>query len=142
MSSGFWSTISNLAVAVPIAGLIGAGISALVLGGMDYGQLRSSLATEIKRNTEMSKYNDEYRKENEKWRDGYAKLGSELSLANASINRMRSDQCESIRSDISDLQAKIERAYEYNSTNEMRSGLQIMMQQHQTSLQACFAARR
>ncbi|MCI8210831.1 hypothetical protein AUC61_14945 [Pseudomonas sp. S25] len=138
----FWSTISKLAVAVPIAALIGAGLSALVLGGIDYGQLKSSLDTEKSRSSELARTNDENLKVNEKWRDAYTKLSSELSAANARLVKMQNDQCESIRSDISRLQYKIEDTYGYTDSSEKRSNMQIMMRQHQESLQACFASRR
>ncbi|WP_116828829.1 hypothetical protein [Pseudomonas syringae] len=142
MSNDFWPTISKLAVAVPIAALIGAGLSALVLGGIDYGQLRSSLDSERKRSTELSQTNEEYRKANELWRDTYTKLNSELSASNGKINEMRNDQCESIRTDISRLQSKIENAYGFTNSAEQRANMQVMMRQHQDSLQACFASRR
>lgn len=140
--SVFWSTVKKLAVVVPIAALAGAGLSKLVLGGVDYGQLRSSLETEKSRNTKLEKINYEYRQANEEWRDAYTKLNSELSTANARLVSMQNDQCESIRDDISGLQYKIETAYGYGDTEEKRSNLQIIMRQHQESLRACFASRK
>ncbi|MDF4205082.1 hypothetical protein [Pseudomonas protegens] len=138
----FWATISKLAVAVPIALALGAGLSALVLGGIDYGQLKSSLDTEKTRSAQLEKLNEEFRQANEKWRDAYTKLNSELSSANARLVSMQNDQCESIRNDISRLQFKIEEAYGFVDSGEKRGNMQIMMRQHQESLQACFAARR
>lgn len=138
----FWATISKLAVAVPIALALGAGLSALVLGGIDYGQLKSSLDTEKTRSAQLEKLNEEFRQANEKWRDAYTKLNSELSSANARLVSMQNDQCESIRNDISRLQFKIEEAYGFVDSGEKRGNMQIMMRLHQESLQACFAARR
>ena len=142
MSNGFWPTVSKLAVAVPIAALIGGGLTALVLGGIDYGQLRSSLDSEKKRSTGLFQTNEEYRKANEQWRDAYTKLNSELSASNGRLNEMRNDQCESIRTDISILQRKIENAYGFVNSAEQRANMQVIMRQHQDSLQACFASRR
>ncbi|QBQ11155.1 MULTISPECIES: hypothetical protein [unclassified Pseudomonas] len=140
--SVFWGTISKLAVAVPIALAVGAGLSALVLGGIDYGQLRSSLDTEKRRSAQLEKANEQYLQAIEKWRDAYTKLSAENSSANARLVSMQNDQCESIRRDITRLQYKIEEAYGYTDSSEKRGNMQIMMRQHQESLQTCFASRK
>lgn len=140
--TGFWSTVSKLAVAVPLAGLIGAGMSAIALGGVDYGQLRSSLDTEKNRSAKLEKTNEEYRQANEKWRDAYTKQDSELSAANARLAAMQNDQCATIMSIISDLKFQIEQAYGYNDSDQKRADLQVMMRQYQESLQACFSSRK
>jgi hypothetical protein len=140
--SAYWSNVKKLALVVPIAALVGAGLSQLLLGGIDYGELRSSLKTANSRNATLEKSNDEFRRANEEWRNAYTKLNSDLSAANSRVINMQNDQCESIRSDISDLQYKIENAYGYGDTEEKRTNLQIIMKQHQESLRACFASRR
>lgn len=140
--NAFWSTISKLAVAVPIATVVGAALSAIALGGMDYGRMINALDTEKARATNLEKSNDEYRKASQNWSEAYSKLKSELVDADVKVKNMQNDQCESIRNDISDLQYKIESTYGYSNSDQKRIDLQIMMQQHQQSLQACFASRR
>ncbi|WP_100217135.1 hypothetical protein [Pseudomonas tolaasii] len=140
--SAFWSNVKKLALVVPIAAMVGAGLSQLLLGGIDYGELRGSLKTANTRNESLEKSLDEFRRANEEWRNAYTKLNSDLSNANARVINMQNDQCESIRGDISSLQYKIENAYGYGDTEEKRSNLQIIMKQHQESLRACFASRK
>lgn len=140
--SPFWSTVSKLAVAVPIAGILGAAVSAIALGGADYGRMINALDTEKARANNLEKSNDEYRKNNQNWIEAYSKLKSELADADVKVKNMQNDQCESIRNDISNLQYKIESTYGYTDSDQKRTDLQIMMQQHQQSLQACFASRR
>lgn len=138
----FWSNVKKLALIVPIAGLVGAGLSQLLVGGIDYGELRSSLKTANSRNESLEKTLGEFRQANEEWRNAYTKLNADLSAARASVADMQNDQCESIRSAISNLQYKIENAYGYGETEEKRMNLQIIMKQHQESLRACFASRK
>lgn len=140
--STFWPSVKKLALVVPIAAMVGAGLSQLLLGGIDYGELRSSLKTANSRAESLEKSLDEFRLANEEWRNAYTKLKSDLSTANARVINMQNDQCESIRSDISSLQYKIEHAYGYGYTEEMRSNLQMMMREHQESLRVCFASRK
>lgn len=140
--SAFWSNVKKLALVVPIAALVGAGGSQVLLGGIDYGELKSSLKSANSKITTLEKSNDEFRRANEEWRNAYTKMNSDLSAANARVANMQNDQCESIRNDISNLQYKIENAYGYGETEEKRTNLQIIMKQHQESLRTCFASRR
>lgn len=140
--SAFWLSVKKLALVVPIAAMVGAGLSQLLSGGIDYGELRSSLKTANSRVESLEKSLDEFRLANEEWRNGYTRLKSDLSSANARVINMQNDQCESIRTDISDLQYKIEHAYGYGYTEETRSNLQMMMREHQESLRVCFASRK
>jgi len=114
----------------------------VLLGGIDYGELKSSLKSANSKITTLEKSNDEFRRANEEWRNAYTKMNSDLSAANARVASMQNDQCESIRNDISNLQYKIENAYGYGETEEKRTNLQIIMKQHQESLRTCFASRR
>lgn len=140
--SAFWSSVKKLALVVPIAALVGAGGSQVLLGGIDYGELKSSLNTANSNNAALEKSNNEFRRANEEWRNAYTKINSDLSAANARVTNMQNDQCESIRNDISNLQYKIENAYGYGETEEKRTNLQIIMKQHQESLRSCFASRK
>ena len=140
--SAFWPSVKKLALVVPIAAMVGAGLSQLLLGGIDYGELRSSLKTANSRVESLEKSLDELRRENEEWRNGYTKLKSDLWTANARVIDMQNDQCESIRTDISSLQYKIEHAYGYGYTEETRGNLQMMMREHQESLRVCFTSRK
>ncbi|XXE47113.1 hypothetical protein J3P96_16295 [Pseudomonas sp. R3-56] len=140
--NAFWSNVKKLALIVPIAGLLGAGLSQLLMGGIDYGELRSSLKAANSRNESLEKTLDELRQANEEWRTAYTKLNADLSVAKSRVADMQNDQCESIRGVISSLQYKIENAYGYGETEERRMNLQIIMKQHQESLRACFASRK
>ncbi|MGX4728056.1 hypothetical protein [Pseudomonas corrugata] len=141
-NSAFWSSVRKLALIVPIAGLTGAGLSQLLMGGIDYGELRSSLKAANSRNESLEKTLGEFRQANEEWRTAYTKLNADLSAAKTRVADMQNDQCESIRNVISNLQYKIENAYSYDDTEEKRMNLQIIMKQHQESLRACFASRK
>lgn len=147
--SVFWSTVSKLSVAVPIATLVGAGLSALVMGGIDYGQLRTSLDVEKNRTTELRKANDELRESNdnlrdllEKWREAVAQRDTIISTTQAKLTAMQNDQCEAIRKVIDDLEDALRWADARQMSNIRRAEVNQLVSQHQQSLQSCFATRR
>ncbi|MFI8645887.1 hypothetical protein ACIGJK_13980 [Pseudomonas iridis] len=138
----FWWTVSKLAVAVPIAALFGAGVSALFMGGMDYGQLKSSLDAEKNTSLNLRKNNDELSSLLEKWREAVAQRDTVISSLQSKLSAMQNDQCEAIRQSGNGIQYSIENAELYQYGEEKRAHLLQMYEHQQKTLQACLAARR
>lgn len=140
--SKFWSVISNLAVAVPIAALVGSGLTALVMGGVDYGQLRSSLDTEKNRTSELQKNNDKLNGLLAEWREAVAQRDKLLASTQEKLTAIQNDQCNSISMTLYITEATLARADSEGFSDRRRAELSESVRLHQQSLQACFASRK
>ncbi|WP_415760310.1 hypothetical protein [Pseudomonas sp. LT1P18] len=140
--SKFWSTVSKLVVAVPLAALIGSGLTALVMGGIDYGQLKSSLDSEKNRTLELQKSNDELSDLLVKWREAVAQRDILLSSTQGKLAAIQNDQCESISMTIYTTESTLDLADSRGFSDKRRAELSESIRLHQQSLQACFASRK
>lgn len=140
--SRFWSIVSNLAVAVPIAALVGGGLTALVLGGIDYGQLRSSLEAEKNRTSELQKANDKLNGLLSEWREAVAQRDTLLASTRGKLAAIQNDQCSSISMTIYATEKTLRSADSDDFSDKRRAALSESIRLHQQSLQACFASRK
>jgi len=112
--------------------------STIATVGVHYGRQDSDLINVRERVEDFKKTNDGLNTSLNQWIAAYNKQAATLATSEERVRQLENDRCTPIKLDVDDIRSDISSAMKYYP--ERVGSLEVMMEQYQQTLRACYAA--
>ncbi|MCF5546137.1 hypothetical protein [Pseudomonas salomonii] len=112
--------------------------STIATVGIHYGRQDSDLINARERVEDFKKTNDGLNTSLNQWIGAYNKQAATLAASEERVRQLENDRCTPIKLDVDDIRSDISSAMKYYP--ERVGSLEVMMEQYQQTLRACYAA--
>jgi len=112
--------------------------STIATVGVHYGRQDSDLINVRERVEDFKKTNDGLNTSLNQWIGAYNKQAATLAASEERVRQLENDRCTPIKLDVDDIRSDISSAMKYYP--ERVGSLEVMMEQYQQTLRACYAA--